>query len=68
MNASTTPSHDRRSHHAIAQIWQFGIPRADSLRIRRHALLDDMLAAEGSGPAAVFTQRSQRGRLPAVSA
>jgi hypothetical protein len=24
--------------HAIAQIWQFGIPRADSLRIRRRAL------------------------------
>jgi hypothetical protein len=37
MNAHTTPSRDRRSHPAIAQIWQFGIPRADSLRIRRRA-------------------------------
>ena len=38
MNAHTTPSRDRRSHSAIAQIWQFGIPRADSLRVRRRAL------------------------------
>jgi hypothetical protein len=37
MNAHTTPSRDRRSHPPIAQIWQFGIPRADSLRIRRRA-------------------------------
>jgi hypothetical protein len=38
MSASTTPSHHRSSHHPIAQIRQFGIPRAASLRIRRQAL------------------------------
>jgi hypothetical protein len=38
MNANRTPSRDRRSHRAIAQIRQFGIPRADSLRIQRNAL------------------------------
>jgi hypothetical protein len=37
-----------RRHHAMAQIWQFGIPRSDSLRIRRRTL--NRRSGRRSGP------------------